>query len=213
MKGEDTMKVIIAPVGTLGTNCYIVSSEQGSCFVVDPGAQPEKLAGILEEHHLTPKYILLTHGHHDHIGGVKGLMRKFPDAVLYIGENDKEMLEDATKSYANRWENGEDFRISGAQTLKEGDTLEVDELTIAVLDTPGHTKGGVCYLCGDVIFSGDTLFRGDIGRCDLYGGNFEVMKQSLAKLAALEGDYTVYPGHDASTTLDYERAYNPYLRG
>ncbi len=207
------MKVIIAPVGTLGTNCYIAGSESGDAFVVDPGAQPEKLAGILKEQNLTPKYILLTHGHYDHIGGVKGLMEKFPDITLYIGENDKEMLEDASKSYANRWDDGEDHRILGAQTLKEGDTLEVGNLTVSVLDTPGHTKGGVCYLCGDVIFSGDTLFRGDIGRCDLYGGNFDVMKQSLAKLAALEGDYTVYPGHEQSTTLDYERAYNPYLRG
>ncbi len=207
------MKVIIAPVGTLGTNCYIVGSESGDAFVVDPGAQPEKLAGILTEQNLTLKYILLTHGHYDHIGGVKALMEKFPDVTLHIGENDQEMLEDASKSYANRWDDGEDHRILGAQTLKEGDTLEVGDLTINVLDTPGHTKGGVCYLCGDVIFSGDTLFRGDIGRCDLYGGNFDVMKQSLAKLVALEGDYTVYPGHEQSTTLDYERAYNPYLRG
>ena len=207
------MKVIIAPVGTLGTNCYIVGSESGDAFVVDPGAQPEKLAGILTEQNLAPRYILLTHGHYDHIGGVKALMEKFPDVTLHIGENDQEMLEDASKSYANRWDDGEDHRILGAQTLKEGDTLEVGDLTINVLDTPGHTKGGVCYLCGDVIFSGDTLFRGDIGRCDLYGGNFDVMKQSLAKLAALEGDYPVYPGHEQSTTLDYERAYNPYLRG
>lgn len=207
------MNITIAPVGLLGTNCYIVTSEEGGCFVVDPGAQPVKILQLLEEKKLTPKYILLTHGHYDHIGGVRRLLEAFPEAELYIGEGDYELLSDPKKNYIlDRGLSEEDYHLPQAKTVSEGHIFELDELEIGVLATPGHTKGGVCYLCGEVIFSGDTLFLENCGRCDLYGGDFEVMKESLARLAGLEGDYTVYPGHGESTSMEHERGHNPYIR-
>lgn len=206
------MNILNIPVGFLGTNCYILSDGSGACAVVDPGAQPEKIMGLLAEKNLKVEYILLTHGHHDHIGGVKKLAEAYPDARLCIGKNDVEMLSDAQKSLASgRYDNAENFHLSKAEPLEEGGELTLGELSIRVMETPGHTKGGVCYICGNVIFSGDTLFHGDVGRCDLYGGDYAVMKKSLKKLAELPGDYAVYPGHGDESTLEYERKNNRYI--
>lgn len=206
------MDITNLPVGFLGTNCYILCSAKSSCAIIDPGAQPEKLAAEIEAKKLTVKYLLLTHGHHDHIGGVKKLMEKYTEAKLYIGKDDLEMLEDGEKSYAAvRSSNADEYLIKNAVALEEGQELELDELTIRALFTPGHTKGGVTFVCRDVLFSGDTLFRRDCGRTDLYGGDYEAIKLSLKKLSELEGDYTVYPGHGASTTLQYERVNNQYM--
>lgn len=205
------MNLMTVSVGMLGTNCYIAGSAK-SCAVIDPGAQPEKIIAAIEGEGLDVRYILLTHGHHDHIGGVRKLMEKFPDAELFIGKNDLEMLTDGSKSYARvKYDKSGDFFIEQAKTLSDGDVLEFDGVRITVLETPGHTKGGVCYICDNAIFSGDTLFFGDVGRCDLYGGDYGVMKQSLLKIIALNGDYGVYPGHGEATTLDYERQNNPYI--
>ncbi|WRS28243.1 MBL fold metallo-hydrolase [Oscillospiraceae bacterium MB08-C2-2] len=208
------MKLLTIPVGMLGTNCYILASEEKNCVTIDPGAQPERLAGEITKNGWNLRHILLTHGHHDHIGGVKKLMEAFPEADLYIGEGDAEMLADSSKSLAAfRYDDDGDFLLKNVKTLKEGDTIALDELTFQVLETPGHTKGGVCYLCADQIFAGDTLFAGDVGRTDLYGGDYQQLKASLAKLAALKGNYKVYPGHGDSTTLEEERRNNPYVNG
>jgi len=206
------MHVTIIPVGMLGTNCYLLYSDKNSCAIIDPGAQAEKIADIIAAKNLIPRYILLTHGHYDHIGGVKRLMEKYPEAGLYVGEEDIELITDPERNYvSNRGLDRDAFYIPGAKAAKEGDILELDDLRVGVLETPGHTKGGVCYLCGDIVFSGDTLFYENCGRCDLYGGDFEVIKRSLSRLAGLEGDYTVYPGHGESTTMDHERGHNPYI--
>lgn len=206
------MNVTIVPVGMLGTNCYLLASAGKGCAIIDPGAQADKIAGIIDKAGLSPRYILLTHGHHDHIGAVKRLAARFPEVKIYIGENDMEMLLDGNKSLAiMRSENANEFIIDNAGTLTDGQEVALDELTIRVLDTPGHTRGGVSYLCEDALFAGDTLFRGNVGRTDLYGGSYEVLLASLKKLAGLAGDYTVYPGHGDATTLEQERKHNPYI--
>jgi len=206
------VNIAIMPVGFLGTNCYIVSAESGDCAIIDPGAQPEKITSYLDGKKLKAKYILLTHGHHDHIGGVRKLMEAYPDAKLAIGKGDIEMLQDSKKSLAfDRYDSKEDFLIEREEPLHDGDELKLDDLTIRVMETPGHTIGGVCYVCGEAIFSGDTLFRGDVGRCDLYGGNYKEMLKSLKKLAELDGDYALYPGHGEDSTLEYERKNNMYI--
>ena len=206
------MNILVMPVGMLGTNCYVLSSKAGSCAVIDPGAQPEKIIGQIEEMKLNVRYVLLTHGHHDHIGGVKKLMEKHPDALLCIGKNDLELLGDTGKSMAfMRHDNVADYMLQNARTLEEGAVLELDELSINVIETPGHTLGGVCYICRDALFAGDTLFYEDCGRCDLYGGSYETILKSLKKIAELDGDYVVYPGHGESTTLQHERSYNRYM--
>lgn len=207
------MKLYVKPVGTIGTNCYIVVDESGKCAVIDPGAQDEKLIDFLQVHNFKPEYILLTHGHYDHIGAVKSILSKYDDCKLAIGKNDAEQLSDVTKSLAtSRTMDEKDYIMAPDLLLADGDQLTVGSLTFSVIDTPGHTRGGVSYLCGDLLFSGDTLFCGDVGRCDLYGGDFATLQESLKKLAALKGDYRVLPGHGPESTLDSERAQNPYMR-
>ena len=190
------MKLKTIPVGYLATNCYILTSNAGNCAVIDPGSHADKIIGYISGEKLVPKYLLITHGHHDHVGAIDKLLAEFPEAKLLIGKDDLSMLRGGKKETAG--------------TVSEGDKLELDELAIEVIETPGHTRGGVCFLCGGHMFSGDTLFNGDVGRCDLEGGDYSVMKQTLRKLCALEGDYSVRPGHGDSTSLERERAVNPY---
>jgi glyoxylase-like metal-dependent hydrolase (beta-lactamase superfamily II) len=169
----------------------------------------------MHDYGLKPAHILLTHGHHDHIGGVKRLLEKFEGLTVSIGGGDLEMLGDTQKSLAQfRSSDDSQFVVSKANTLSDDDVVEVDELSVRVMETPGHTKGGVCYIVADMIFSGDTLFCDDIGRCDLYGGSYPTIRRSLAKLCGLlfDGkDYAVYPGHGRETTLDYESRNNRYI--
>jgi len=207
------MNVLIVPVGMLGTNCYILACKDNSCALIDPGGQAEKLASILEQRQYTPKYILFTHGHWDHTGAAKALMEKYPQAECYIGKGDKELLVDKSKMISPPPSvNENDLYIPEAKELEDGQELMLGELKIKVMETPGHSLGSVCYICEDVIFSGDTLFFENVGRCDLYGGNLDTLRGSLSKLCGLEGGYTVYPGHGEATTLDHERKHNYYIQ-
>lgn len=206
------MKLYIKPVGAIGTNCYIAADDAGVCAVIDPGASPEKLASFLEEKGLKPAYILITHGHHDHIGGAKALKERF-GCRLAIGELDAEQLADPNKSLATmRGLDTSAYLMQADETLREGDVVTVGDLRFEVFDTPGHTRGGVSYRCGDLLFTGDTLFREDIGRADLYGGDYATELRSVKKLAALDGDLRVLPGHGPDSTLAHERANNPYIK-
>lgn len=206
------MEIQVKPVGMIQANCYIVSSDSKNAFIIDPGGDAKQLLNNLKQHDLTLKMILLTHGHHDHIAAVWDILEECPVPV-YVHSGDKEMLEDIQISLCSmvpvyfHYKTGVEY-----QTVKDGDKLEMDDLKIEVLHTPGHTKGSCCFVVNQqVMFTGDTLFQGDIGRCDLYGGDYTVMKQSLARLAVLETDYRVYPGHGPATTLLNQKATNPYL--
>ena len=187
------MKVITTVVGSLQTNCYLlIDEETKSAALIDPGDEAERLLALVKSEGVTLKYILLTHGHRDHTLAVPALKKALPDVPVYIGEADA---------------HSPDLKYYG-----EGDTLPLSSLTIKVLATPGHTLGGVTLLVGDAMFPGDTLFAGSMGRTDLPGGNDAQMLASLRRLAQIEGDYTVYPGHMNATTLAREKAMNPYLR-
>lgn len=203
------MKLYTIPLGAIGANCYILGCGGGEAVVIDIGEQPQRLIGFLEQHSLKVNTILLTHGHYDHVGGVEAV-RKAYGAKVYIHENDAEMLRSGEANLAADF--GEEFQpVESFETLTDNQILHIGELEIKVLHTPGHTPGGVCYLTEGKLFSGDTLFRGSIGRLDL-GGNRDDMIASLRRLVRLEGDYEVYPGHEASSTLDWERANNRYMR-
>ena len=146
------------------------------------------------------KAILLTHGHFDHVGGVKEIAAQ-TDCSVFICKEDlslNPMLTDGAISYTD--------------TYAEGDTLSLAGLQLQVLQTPGHTPGSVCLLCEDVLFAGDTLFAGTCGRTDLPGGSMTQMRRSLGRLAALEGNYQVLPGHGGASLLDIERRSNPYMQ-
>lgn len=189
------------------TNTYIVVDEEtGETAVVDPSLPEEILIEKLEGKNV--KYVLLTHGHFDHIGGVN-LVKEKTGAKVVIHKEDEEMLCDKNKNYGT-----DSTPIYADILVEDGTELMLGNSKITVLHTPGHTKGGVCYIFSDdrVMFSGDTLFRLTAGRTDLYGGDARTELMSLTKIAELDGDYQVYPGHDRATTLDFERQYNRYMR-
>lgn len=189
------------------TNTYIVTDEEtGEAAVVDPGVNDEKLIEKLKDNKV--KYILLTHGHFDHIGGVN-FVKDRTGAKVVVHREDEEMLNDSKK---NCGENADP--IFADVLVEDGSKMMLGNSEITVLHTPGHTKGGVCYIFPKdrVLFSGDTLFKLTAGRTDLYGGNPRTELMSLEKIGKLDGDYMVYPGHDDSTTLDFERQYNRYMR-
>ncbi len=194
------------------TNTYIVTDEAtGETAVVDPSLPEEILIQKFEGRNV--KYILLTHGHYDHIGGVNFVKEK-TGAKVVIHKEEEEMLFDGNKNaYYSKYSSPMPA-MSADILVEDGTELMLGNSKIKVLFTPGHTKGGVCYIFPDdrVMFSGDTLFRLTAGRTDLYGGDARTELMSLAKIAELEGDYQVYPGHDRATTLDFERQYNRYMR-
>ena len=194
------MEIITLPLGPLQTNCYLLRREDSDkCLIVDPGDEAKRVLSLLEEKHLTPEAILLTHGHFDHVGAVRELFSE-TDCEVYIGEPDLSLPPVFTAG-----------RLFYTHTYPSTGTLHLAGLTIRVLPTPGHTPGSVCLLIGDVLLSGDTLFRGSCGRTDFPGGSQAEIAASLKTLAALPGDYRVLPGHGGETTLDRERQSNPYL--
>ena len=199
------MQVKVLQVGPIGTNCYILEDEAAKlAAVIDPGDEAEKILSVLKEDGVETRYILLTHGHYDHTTGVPDLHRALPEAQVYIHRADAQGAGSRLFPLAGE--------IADLHFYDEGDTLPLGGLTIHVLHTPGHSKGGVTLQVGDVLFCGDTLFAGSCGRTDLNGGSYEEIMQSLKRLGQLPGDYHVCPGHDVTSTLERERKTNPFLR-
>ena len=193
------------PVEPIGTNCCLIG-EGGVCALVDPGGSPELALEMLERSGLELKMVLLTHAHYDHVGAIPALLERFPDLPVYAHElelcpagspNPRYFLPHLGKNQ---------------RTYGEGDTLDLGGLAVRVLHTPGHSRGSVTLLAGDIMLSGDTLFAGSCGRVDLPGGDEQQMWASLARLGRLEEDWTVWPGHGEATSLDYEKQSNPYVK-
>ena len=189
-------------VGQMEENSYVVTDEDSLlCAVIDPGDESNTILDYLEENHLTPVAILLTHGHFDHTGAVETIHEE-TGAPVYISK------DDTSEQY-------EDFRwkpIEGTRYIADGQIIEVGKLRFRVLETPGHSKGSVTFRCEDALFTGDTLFRGSAGRTDLPGGDYDRLMASLRRLADIPGDLEIYPGHEAPSTLNVERATNYYMR-
>ena len=198
------MKVKVMQVGPIGTNCYILEDDTtGKAAVIDPGDEAGRILKVLEEDKVEVEYILLTHGHYDHTTAVPELARTFPQAAIYIHKADANGAGSQLFPLAGQ--------VEGLKYYDEGDTLPLGSLTIQVLHTPGHSPGSVTLKVEDVLFTGDTLFCGSMGRTDLGGGSYEQIMASLKRLGELEGDFHVCPGHDRTSTLDRERKYNPFL--
>ena len=195
------MKVTALTVGSIGTNCYIIYQEaSGAAVVIDPSDDAELVEARLSALQLTPRAILLTHGHFDHGGDVDRLLRRWPVPVW---------CHPADRVLPSWLTHGVRFD----RELAEGQLLDLDGIRLQVLHTPGHTPGSVCFLFaqGGAVFTGDTLFQGSCGRTDLPGGSWKDMAASLRRLADLQGDYTLYPGHGDASGLDAEREENPYM--
>ena len=203
------MEILVIPVGYLQENCYIAYDEDKVAVVIDPGDEGQKLVEAIRNRGLDVRYILLTHGHFDHTGAVMEIKNEF-GAKLCVSGEDAEMLTDPQLSLAMR-QRGKPEDISIDLLLSVGDVIEAGKMRFEVIATPGHSKGSVTYRCENVLFTGDTLFQGDCGRTDLYGGSYEQIKASLRRLADLEGDYQVLPGHGPDSTLEEERLHNMYM--
>lgn len=204
------MEIYTLQLGPLGANCYVIETAPGRCVAIDIGGDHEYLMSLLMKRNLTLRKILLTHGHFDHIGGVEAV-RKATGAEVYIHNEDTKMLTSEEYSL-HRSMYGEPFTPVSDFTAIFGDCWINDgELEFRVIHTPGHSGGSVCYVCGDVMFSGDTLFRGSVGRTDFPGSDPLAMTRSLRKLWFMDGDYRVLPGHGEESRLSFEKKINPYF--
>ena len=197
------MQVKMMQVGPIGTNCYLLEEDK-KIAVIDPGDEADRVLAALKELDGTVEYILLTHGHYDHTTAVPQLHKVLPQAGIYIHRADADGAGNTLFPLAGQ--------VEGLRFYGEGDTLPLGSLTIEVMHTPGHSPGSVTLKAGDVLFTGDTLFAGSMGRTDLSGGSEEEIMASLKRLGQLEGGFHVLPGHMGASTLDRERKSNPYLR-
>ena len=204
------MKMSTLPLGALETNCYVVYDEASkACALVDPGAMPQTILDTLEKNELALQKIFLTHAHFDHILAVHDVLEA-TGAQFVCPEADTWLLSRDNmgqfRSLARSYVQDTPDILAG-----EGTAVTFGGLTATYMSTPGHTPGSSVIKIGDCLFTGDTLFRHECGRCDLEGGDFSAMLRSLKRLSELEGDYKVLPGHEGISTLDEERAANPYM--
>lgn len=203
------MKIKTIVLGQIQTNCYLISSDK-SALVIDPAFYSKSVEDFLLENDYKERLILITHAHFDHISGAEELRRK-TGVKIAIGEIENQYLSDANINLSELF--GERLNPFSADILLEdGQEIELGELNIKTIHTPGHTKGGVCYMINGKLFSGDTLFYESIGRTDFPTGDYKILMHSINKLfESLDGETEVFSGHGFKTTLNHERLYNPFL--
>lgn len=204
------MKWQVYAVGGYQANCYLVWDEQKNAVVIDAGAEPERLLRRVQEEGLSVKALLLTHAHFDHMLAVNALQQA-TGAPLYLHESEAPALSDPAVSLLSLCSTP--CRLTADRVLRDGDTVTAGALTFTALHTAGHTVGSCCYLCDGVLFAGDTLFAGSVGRTDFPGGSYADQSASLRRLAALPPETVVLPGHGEATTIGRECASNPFMIG
>lgn len=195
------------PAGIYAANCYIIMDEHTKeAVVMDPGGDEDDIISAIEAMKAKVKYIVLTHGHADHTGGVLQLKKRY-NAPIAISKRDEDLIINGAFM----------FGTFGRETkadinLSEGDKIYIGNIEILCLETPGHTPGGMCYVAENSVFTGDTLFTGSIGRTDLPGGDFDTIIKSIKeKLMILDENIIVYPGHGPQSTIRREKESNPFL--
>ena len=207
------MNIITIPNGTLQVNCYIVETEHAA-VVIDPGYMERQLSSYVAENPDKIKFIMLTHRHFDHLAAANALKR-MTGAKIVINELDEGGLYSdllSLGSMAGGFYNKADPDAHADIYVDEGDTVTAADMVFKVLYTPGHSEGGICFLIDNILFSGDTLFKGSIGRTDFPSSNMAEMRQSLDRLCTLPDETVVYPGHGEATTVGYEKSTNMFLK-
>ncbi len=212
MNDKSSINVKQYTTGPIDVNTYLVFDDSNEAFIVDPGGYSQQLVEFIKAKHLYVKYIILTHGHADHIGGVEEMLKVFPETKIIAHKKAKELLTDPAKNASNELF----FRpitLEADIYVSDSDTKTVGNMELKFIYTPGHTKGGMCILIPGILFSGDTIFNASIGRTDFYGGSFEEIVNSIKqKIFTLPNDTVIYPGHMESTTVQFEKRYNPFVK-
>lgn len=206
------MKLIRIPLGIYQANCYILWDDKTKkTAIIDPGGDFSDLKRIIEEKSLDVEYVILTHAHADHIGAVGDLKNNYNIKVAVHNE-DYEMLRNRSINHSDVMGN-EIIEIEADVRLSDGDIITIGDAKLHIIHTPGHSKGSISIKSGDIIFTGDTLFSGSIGRTDLEGGSYkEIIKSIKEKIIVLPEKTRVYPGHGPSTSVKTEKESNPFLQ-
>ncbi len=205
------MEVFEYQTGPLQVNTYLVFDEAKEAFLVDPGSYLKQISNKITEKELDLKYIVLTHGHGDHIGGIKQFKADFPDVKVVALDAEKETLNDSVLNNSKILLGGE-VTLDADVYVHDGETMKVGNMDLKFMATPGHTPGGMSILVGDKVFCGDTLFKGSIGRSDMPGGDYLALINSIkTKLFTLPDETKVYPGHMYKTTIGWEKKHNPFV--
>lgn len=201
------MERITLQVGSFEVNCSLLA-EGRKALIVDPGQEAERILAALAEHHLLPEAILLTHGHFDHIGAIPELQEAYPELPVYVTEEDAKVMTHPLNRLPP------DYPPVSVKNLRNAAEAAALPLHPEVINTPGHTPGGVCYHFPEAktLFSGDTLFAGSVGRTDLPGGDMKTLMASMEQLKQLPPETIVVPGHGMETTMGLEIESNPFLQ-
>lgn len=207
------MNIETIVVGEFQVNCSVIWGEAKQALVVDPGSDAEVILNFLDEHNLEVAAYLLTHGHVDHVSAVAALCEARPAPVAIHPADGSWAFGEANEFVPYYGSPDRPARLE--RELEEGQTWEDADLTYSVIETPGHTPGGVCFLFPEdnALIVGDTLFAGSVGRTDLPGGNSRVLKESLKRLQKMDDNITVYPGHGPATTIGREKQTNFFMQG
>lgn len=207
------MRITNLPSGALQANTYLAVDEKtNEGFIVDPGGYNKVLTKEVRDNDVNIKYIILTHGHSDHICGVNEHKAEFPDAKIVAYKDEEAMLENPNLNQSPGF--GVPYSTKADILVSDGDELKVGDVTLKFIHTPGHTEGGMCIYVKEAraLFSGDTLFRQSIGRTDFPGGSYkEIMDSIRKKLFLLPDDTNVFPGHMGTTSIGFEKENNPFV--
>lgn len=193
-------------LGPLKTNCYVLFNHNNDAIIIDPGYYDPVLTNWLKSNNINTTIILLTHCHFDHILGIK----MFPNIPTYVHENDIELLLDDNKNAAKIFYLSVEYNKNNIVSFKDDFTIPCNSANIKTIHTPGHTKGSTTYLAFEkILFTGDAIFAGTVGRYDLWGGSKEETKETVKKICNLKENYSIYPGHGRTSTLNEEKSNNP----
>lgn len=207
------MEIKSYPNGVFGATTYLVyDKESKEGVLIDCTCAVDEILNFIKQQNINLKYILITHGHFDHVYCLAEFKEKFPQIQVLMHKDDMPLLNQVANQCSMT--GVEEIKVPCIDALINDDTknLKIGNSEIKIIHTKGHSKGGVCYLIGDNLFSGDTLFKTSIGRCDLFGGDIKEIEQSIKeKLFKLDDSITVYPGHGDKTTIGYEKKFNPYF--